>query len=66
SGEYVAREGEIKYGIYFVWQGEAEVRGVSINVDSEYHSEIQLKRYDHFGHGAVTSSHEADGVALTK
>ncbi|XP_026411293.1 uncharacterized protein LOC113306578 isoform X1 [Papaver somniferum] len=66
SGEYVGREGEIKYGIYFIWQGEVEVRGVSVNVENEDHSEIQLKRYDYFGHGAVSSSHEADVIALTK
>ncbi|KAI3934753.1 hypothetical protein MKW92_052284, partial [Papaver armeniacum] len=66
SGEYVVRDGEIKYGIYFIWQGEVEVRGVSVNVENEDHSEIQLKRYDYFGHGAVSSSHEADVIALTK
>ncbi|KAI3934804.1 hypothetical protein MKW98_026212 [Papaver atlanticum] len=66
SGEYVAREGEIKYGIYIIWQGEVEVRGVSVNLESEDHSEIQLKRHDYFGHGAVSSSHEADVIALTK
>ncbi|KAI3985793.1 hypothetical protein MKX01_026579, partial [Papaver californicum] len=47
-------------------QGEAEVCGVSVNVDSEDHSEIRLKRFDYFGHGGVTPSHEADGIALTK
>ncbi|XP_026379737.1 uncharacterized protein LOC113274571 isoform X1 [Papaver somniferum] len=66
SGEYVAREGEIKYGIYFIWHGEVEVRGVSVNLESEDHSEIQLKIHDYFGHGAVSSFHEADVIALTK
>ncbi|KAI3974929.1 hypothetical protein MKX01_005040 [Papaver californicum] len=64
-GEYVVREGEIGDGIYLIWEGEAEVHG-STNVEGEDRSELQLKAYDYFGHGALSSYHQVDVIALTK
>ncbi|KAL4024482.1 hypothetical protein IC575_012836 [Cucumis melo] len=62
SGDYVLREGETGAGIYFIWEGEAEVHGV--DEDGENRPEFQLKRYDYFG--TLASVQDADIVALYK
>ncbi|MCL7022047.1 hypothetical protein MKW94_014067 [Papaver nudicaule] len=65
--EYVVREGETGDGIYFIWQGEAKVHGYNNVFKVEDRSlERRLKPYDYFGHGDLTSCHEADIMALTK
>ncbi|XP_057533535.1 acyl-CoA hydrolase 2-like isoform X2 [Amaranthus tricolor] len=62
-GEYVIRRGETAGGVYFVWEGEAEVCGQS---EEEIRPEFLLKRYDYFGNGAPTHEQQADVIASSK
>ncbi|KAH6767407.1 acyl-CoA thioesterase II [Perilla frutescens var. hirtella] len=66
-GDYIVREGETPDGIYFIWEGEAEVCG-SFHSDDENHTEFQLKQFDFFGHGMTPSpsNQPADVLALSK
>ncbi|XP_042510937.1 acyl-coenzyme A thioesterase 8 isoform X4 [Macadamia integrifolia] len=64
-GEYVVREGDTGDGIYFIWEGEAEVHA-SVSDEEENRPEFQLKKYDYFGHSAVCVSHSSDIIALSK
>ncbi|KAK6142814.1 hypothetical protein DH2020_023162 [Rehmannia glutinosa] len=71
QGDYVVREGEIADGIYFIWEGEAEVSG-SFYADDGNRPEFQLKQFDFFGHGLdalagmTSSTQPADVIALSK
>ncbi|KAI3800522.1 hypothetical protein L1987_28613 [Smallanthus sonchifolius] len=62
---YVVREGEVGDGIYFIWEGEAEVSGYFYTNELNC-SEFQLKCYDYFGNVVAGSVQQADVIALTK
>ncbi|XP_062090325.1 acyl-CoA hydrolase 2 [Humulus lupulus] len=65
SGAFVVREGEAGDGVYFVWEGEAEVTG-PLNSGADNRFDFQLKRYDYFGYGSSSSVHHTDIIALSK
>ncbi|GAB4861769.1 Acyl-CoA hydrolase 2, variant 2 [Ancistrocladus abbreviatus] len=63
NGEFVLRKGKGGDGVYFIWEGEAEVAG---HAEEEIHPEYILKRYDYFGSGAPASNQPADVIASSK
>lgn len=65
AGEYVLRSGEVGDGLYFIFEGKAEVSGSSDEVSRE---EYQFYRYDYFGNmsGVLISSQQADVMASSK
>uniref|UniRef100_A0A7N0VM04 Cyclic nucleotide-binding domain-containing protein n=1 Tax=Kalanchoe fedtschenkoi TaxID=63787 RepID=A0A7N0VM04_KALFE len=67
AGEYVIQEGRAGDGIYFIWDGEAEVCGPG-NPEERSRSEYQLKRYDYFGHGGSNANlvEQPSVIALSK
>lgn len=63
-GDFVIRKGQSEGGVYFIWDGEAEVCR-NADEDNEIQPEL-LKRYDYFGHGAPTTEQEVDVIASSK
>ncbi|XP_042376367.1 acyl-CoA thioesterase 2-like isoform X1 [Zingiber officinale] len=64
-GDYVVREGECGLGLYFIWDGQAEVSRSSTSEEGN-RSDLQLKQYDYFGNGTGGSINQANVVALSK
>ncbi|CAM8894419.1 unnamed protein product [Rhodiola kirilowii] len=67
TGDHIIQEGRAGNGIYFIWDGEAEVFGPG-NPGEGSRSEYQLKRYDYFGHGSVEAEfvEQANVIASSK
>ncbi|KAL3615653.1 Acyl-CoA hydrolase 2 [Castilleja foliolosa] len=65
QGDYVVHEGEVADGVYFIWEGEAEVCG-SFDTNGEDRPEFQLRQYDYFGHGISSSTQPSDVIAVSK
>uniref|UniRef100_A0A7N0T0A6 Cyclic nucleotide-binding domain-containing protein n=1 Tax=Kalanchoe fedtschenkoi TaxID=63787 RepID=A0A7N0T0A6_KALFE len=67
-GDHVGREGQMGEGIYFIWDGQAEVSGTMFSEEGSS-PEYQLKRYDYFGYSAAGGDacvEPANVVAITK
>ncbi|XP_008811116.1 acyl-CoA thioesterase 2 [Phoenix dactylifera] len=64
-GEYVVHEGETGEGLYFIWEGQAEVSG-SVNAEEGHRPEFLLKQYDYFGYGTSGSIHQVNVIASSK
>ncbi|KAJ6804421.1 acyl-coenzyme A thioesterase 8-like [Iris pallida] len=60
-GDYVVREGETGEGLYFIWDGQAEVSGP---VNAEEERELLLKQYDYFDLG--TEDSQVNVIAMSK
>ncbi|XP_042000465.1 acyl-coenzyme A thioesterase 8-like isoform X1 [Salvia splendens] len=65
QGDSIVCGGDGADGIYFIWEGEAEVCG-SLHSDDKSHAEYHLKQYDFFGHGMSPSTQPVDVLALSK
>ncbi|XP_068640055.1 acyl-CoA hydrolase 2-like isoform X2 [Aristolochia californica] len=64
-GDLIVQEGESGDGVYFIWEGDAEVSG-NDNDDKGNQPELHLKKYDYFGYGAFNSIHEVNITAVSK
>ncbi|KAL0846066.1 hypothetical protein Bca101_019312 [Brassica carinata] len=62
-GDYVVRRDEEVEGVYFIFQGQAQVLGSAGEHDS---SEFLLKPFDFFGRGIFGNVYSADVVALSE
>ncbi|XP_068645409.1 acyl-CoA hydrolase 2-like isoform X2 [Aristolochia californica] len=65
AGDLIVRVGETGDGVYFIWEGDAEVSG-NDNDGEGNQLELHLKKYDYFGYGAFNSIHEVNITALSK
>ncbi|GAB2245016.1 hypothetical protein Droror1_Dr00000509 [Drosera rotundifolia] len=64
-GEFVVHKGETGDGVYFIWEGEAEV-SLHAEEEEETNPEFVLKQQDYFGNRFSTSNQPADVIASTR